>query len=120
MEHIKVINARQAESASAYNNMKQKMPKMKANIWFNKICGSNRLTPESVFKYIIKSVVHIFGYFYVMDLINAREMEQMKAVFFLCTLDRRQSQYFTLQCKGKYSALPAAELRSLTQNGKIL
>jgi len=32
MEHIKIINDRQAETAYAYKNMKQKMPKMKANI----------------------------------------------------------------------------------------
>jgi hypothetical protein len=33
---IKIINARQAETAYADKNMKQKMPKMKAKVRFNK------------------------------------------------------------------------------------
>jgi hypothetical protein len=79
MEHIKIIKGRQAETAQAYKNTKQKMPKkMKADICFNKMCGSNSVPLESVFKYIIKSVVQVVGYLHIMDLSNARKMEQIK------------------------------------------
>jgi len=44
-KNTKIINARQAATAYADKNMKGKMPKMKANIWFNKMCGSNRVIP---------------------------------------------------------------------------
>jgi hypothetical protein len=41
------------------------------------------LTPESVIKCIIKSVVHVVGYLYSTELINVRKVEQNKTVFFL-------------------------------------
>jgi hypothetical protein len=40
------------------------------------MCGSNRVTPETEIKYILKSVVHVFGYLYIAGFINARKMEQ--------------------------------------------
>jgi hypothetical protein len=55
---------------------------MKANISFNKMCGSKSVILESVFKYITKIVVQVVGYLNIMDLSNARKMEQIKSVFF--------------------------------------
>jgi hypothetical protein len=80
---------------------------MKANICFNKMCGSKSVTLESAFKYIIKSVVQVVGYLYIMDLSNARKMEQIKSVFFLCTLEGDRASI--LRCDEKENTLPCLQ-----------
>jgi hypothetical protein len=48
-EHnIKFINAQQARMVYGYRNIKEKLLKTNASIWFNKICRSEQLQPKYV------------------------------------------------------------------------
>ena len=41
MEYVEFINAQQAKSTYKYKNTKEKSLKMKAAMWFNKMCREN-------------------------------------------------------------------------------
>jgi hypothetical protein len=46
-KNIKLCNAEQAKRAYQYKNIKIELYKNNAAIWFNKICRTRHLTPES-------------------------------------------------------------------------
>ena len=43
---IKIITAKQAKITHTYNNIKLKLLKCNASIWFNRKCNTNNLTPK--------------------------------------------------------------------------
>jgi hypothetical protein len=45
---IKFINAKQATEIHAYKNIKRKLYKTNAAIWFNKSCRDKELTPNYI------------------------------------------------------------------------
>ena len=45
--NIKFINAKQATEIHAYKNIKRKLYKTNAAIWFNKTCRVKQLTPKN-------------------------------------------------------------------------
>jgi hypothetical protein len=48
-EHkVKLINAQEAKPIDHYQNIKQKLHRTNASIWFNKICKTERLTPNYI------------------------------------------------------------------------
>jgi hypothetical protein len=48
MDHLKSINAQQANTTYAYKNTKGKLHRYQATIWFNKMCQLNHLTPKCI------------------------------------------------------------------------
>jgi hypothetical protein len=53
--NIKFISAQQAKSAYSFRNIKEKLQKTIASIWFNKICKAEQLQP------VEKNIVHFVG-----------------------------------------------------------
>jgi hypothetical protein len=45
---LKIVNAKQAELVHRYKNIKIKLLKSNAAIWFNKVCRSEQLTPSYI------------------------------------------------------------------------
>jgi hypothetical protein len=43
--NIKYINAQQAGLTDIYHNIKQKLQRANASIWFNKVCRAEQLQP---------------------------------------------------------------------------
>jgi hypothetical protein len=48
MTNIKFTNARQAKAVYKYKNSKEKLCKTNAAVWLNKICKTERLTPNYI------------------------------------------------------------------------
>ena len=46
--NVKFINAKQATEVHAYKNIKRKLYKTNAAIWFNKTCRDKQLTPNYI------------------------------------------------------------------------
>ena len=46
--NVKIVNAQQAIPIYQYHNIKEKLHKMNASIWFNKICKIEHLTPNYI------------------------------------------------------------------------
>jgi hypothetical protein len=46
MEHIKFVNAKQAEDMHLYKIIKEKLHNTVAVIWFNKMCKTYQLSPK--------------------------------------------------------------------------
>jgi hypothetical protein len=46
--NVKFINAQQAKSVYHYRNIKEKLLKTNASIWFNKICKIEQLSPKDI------------------------------------------------------------------------
>jgi hypothetical protein len=44
--NIKFINAKQAKETYQYRNIKRKLYKTNAAIWYNKTCGEKQFTPN--------------------------------------------------------------------------
>jgi hypothetical protein len=47
-QKVKLINAQQAKPIYHYQNIKEKLHKTTASIWFNKICKTEHLTPNYI------------------------------------------------------------------------
>jgi hypothetical protein len=45
---LKFVNAKQAKLVHQYRNIKMKLLKSNAAIWFNKVCRSEQLTPSYI------------------------------------------------------------------------
>jgi hypothetical protein len=48
MDHVKLINAKQAETTYGYKNIREKLQRAHASIWFNKMCLLNHLMPNYI------------------------------------------------------------------------
>ena len=48
MKHIKFIDAKHAKDIHQYKNIKQKLLKINAAVWFSKMCKTYNLTPNYV------------------------------------------------------------------------
>jgi hypothetical protein len=48
MNNSKFINARQAKEIYQYKNIKEKLHKINAAIWYKKICKLQQLTPKYI------------------------------------------------------------------------
>jgi hypothetical protein len=46
--NIKYINAQQAKPIYKYQNIKQKLQRANASIWFNKVCRAEQLQPSYI------------------------------------------------------------------------
>ena len=46
--NVKFINAQQAECTYNYRNVKEKLHKTNASIWFNEICKNEQLSPKYI------------------------------------------------------------------------
>jgi hypothetical protein len=48
MDYLKLRNIQHADITHTYKNMKEKLHRTSATIWFNRICGLNHLTPDYI------------------------------------------------------------------------
>ena len=48
IDYLKLINVQQANITHAHKNMKEKLHRTNASIYFNKMCTSNHLTPNYI------------------------------------------------------------------------
>jgi inorganic pyrophosphatase/exopolyphosphatase len=48
MNNIKFANVKQAKYTHEYKNVKEKLHKMNADIWFNKMCKAYNVTPKYI------------------------------------------------------------------------
>jgi len=46
MKNLKFINAKEAKNAKEYSNIKQKLLRNTAAIWFNKTCTEKEIKPN--------------------------------------------------------------------------
>jgi len=72
--NIKFINAKQATEIHAYKNIKRKLYKTNAAIWFNKTCRVKQLTPN----YINIKINKYIQFFTLLQYVNQKLQIQLR------------------------------------------